>query len=124
MAKIHYLRQKSIPKFSTLCLAIASRQSTLKRAWHTVFAAVEDVIFQAIPRANIFAVAQEFGTYSAKRVLHALRQENRWHHYGSAVLGHPTKRVLKETFCPDDETWRDRVLKRGKELLRQGLAKL
>jgi len=53
-----------------------------------------------------------------------LREENRWHHYGAGTLDHPTKRILKETFYPQDETWQESVLNRGKELLKQGLSKL
>ena len=86
--------------------------------------AANGVVFQAVPKANVFAVTQEFGTYGPTRVLHALREENRWHHYGGGTLGHPTKQILKETFYPQDETWRGRVLRRGKELLVQALSHL
>ncbi len=58
------------------------------------------------------------------KVLHALREENRWHHYGGGRLGHPTKQVLKETFYPQRETWRARVLQRGAELLQQAVSNL
>src|SRR5437879_5848845 len=86
--------------------------------------ALDTMIPQAVPKAQVFSVTQEFGTYSATRVLHALREENRWHHYGAGTLDHPTKRILKETFYPQDETWQESVLNRGKELLKQGLSKL
>jgi hypothetical protein len=83
---------------------------------------LSNVISQAVPKAEIFAITQEFGTYSPTKVLHALREENRWHHYGSVALDHPTKRILKKTFYPDDENWQVRVLQRGKELLEQALS--
>jgi len=86
--------------------------------------ALDTMIPKAVPKAQVFSVTQEFGTYSATRVLHALREENRWHHYGAGTLDHPTKRILKETFYPQDETWQESVLNRGKELLKQGLSKL
>jgi hypothetical protein len=31
---------------------------------------------------------------------------------------------MKETFCPQDEAWRQAVLKRGAELLKRGFAQL
>jgi hypothetical protein len=77
-----------------------------------------------IPKTLVHSVTQEFGTYSGTKVLQALRQENRWHHYGDGRLDHPTKHILKKTFYPQDETWQKRVLQRGKELLEQGLSNL
>ena len=76
------------------------------------------------PNAEVFFLTQEFGTYGATKVLHALREENRWHHYGDRTLDHPAKRILKDTFCPPDESWRQSVLKRGRELLMQAMANL
>lgn len=76
------------------------------------------------PKAEVFFLTQEFGTYGATKVLHALREENRWQHYGDRTLDHPTKRILKDTFCPPDESWRQSVLKRGRELLAQAMANL
>lgn len=70
------------------------------------------------PNAAVMAVAQEFGTYSPLRVLHALREENRWHHHGGAV-NHPTKQILKKAFYPDNDIWRLTVLQRGRELFNQ-----
>jgi len=79
---------------------------------------------QVVPKATVFAITQEFGTYGPTKVLHALREENRWHHYGDGTPGHPTKQILKETFYPQDETWRARVLQRGAELLDQAVSNL
>jgi hypothetical protein len=52
-------------------------------------------------------------------VLHALREESRWHHYGNGTLDHAVKRTLKDAFDPDDDGWRLRVLQRGRELFNQ-----
>jgi len=79
------------------------------------------LISQAVPRAELLYVNQEFGTYRAIRNLHVLREENRWHHYGRGTVDHPTKRALKEAFNPDDEGWREAVLKRGKAALTDAL---
>jgi len=85
---------------------------------------LETLLPRIMPKTEVFFVTQEFGTRSPTKVLHALRQENRWHNYGGGTLDHPTKQVLKETFAPEDEPWQRSVLKRGRELLEQGLARL
>ena len=71
----------------------------------------------SIFKANTRFLGQEFGTYSPIKVLHALREENRWHHYGAASLEHPAKQAIKKAFCPEDEAWQRSVLKRGAELI-------
>ena len=74
-----------------------------------------------LPEAEIHFVCQEFGTYHAVRVLHALREENRWHQHGEGRVDDPTKRKLREAFCPRDATWRRSVLRRGKKLIAQAV---
>src|SRR6185295_15992712 len=91
---------------------------------YPVRGALNTMFPRALPKAKVFALTQEFGTYSEIKVLHALREENRWHHYGAGTLDHPAKRALKEHFDPQDETWRQAVLKRGRELLTQALSTL
>ncbi len=70
---------------------------------------------------NVDFVGQEFGTYGPVHVLHALREENRWHHYGGGSIDHPVKIGLKEAFCRDEESWRRKVLTRGCELFEQAV---
>jgi hypothetical protein len=69
-------------------------------------------------RPQIHAVTQEFGTYPSLRVLHALREENRWHHYGRATIDHPSKARMKEIFAPRSTEWREFVIERGVSLVR------
>ncbi|WP_375472458.1 DUF2817 domain-containing protein [uncultured Nostoc sp.] len=52
----------------------------------------------------------EFGTYNMLRVLAALRNENRLHHYAQRNLFAPSKQRLLEVFSPSDLTWRNHVL--------------
>jgi hypothetical protein len=62
-------------------------------------------------------ICQEFGTLGPLRVLKALREENRWHHYGQPEqIDHPAKHDLLRAFCPEETAWRRAVLKRGREL--------
>jgi hypothetical protein len=79
----------------------------------------DSLLARIAPKTNSYFVCQEFGTYHSVRVLHALREENRWHQHGGGTVEHATKSELKEFFCPGDEAWRKAVLARGKELLQQ-----
>ncbi len=82
---------------------------------------LQNLIYQNALHAQVHFMGEEFGTYSAARVLHALREENRWHHYGRATMGHPVKTTMKETFCPSAESWRRQVLERGAEWIRSAI---
>lgn len=77
-----------------------------------------------LPQARVAALTQEFGTYPSLRVLYALREENRWHHYGNGDLAHPSKRCLLQTFCPLSPAWQAAVLEQGGSLLEQAVAAL
>src|SRR5437867_941568 len=102
----------------------ASRQNPDLGPAYLVRGGLEHMVPRAVPKAKVISLTQEFGTYGPTKVLHALREENRWHHYGEATPDHPTKRRLKETFYPQDETWQDPVLKRGKEMVKEALSQL
>jgi hypothetical protein len=60
----------------------------------------------------------EHGTYAGATLLHALREENRWHHYGDGAITHASKQRLAEAFAPASQRWRSRVLAAGDRLLR------
>jgi hypothetical protein len=77
---------------------------------------------QALPHAGLDFILQELGTYRVLAVLHALREENRWHHYGAGTIDHPVKRRLHEVLCPGDPGWRRRVVARGVALANAGAA--
>jgi uncharacterized protein DUF2817 len=71
---------------------------------------------------QFYFVTQEFGTYNSVAVLAALREENRWHHYGGGTVDHPAKRRLKEVFSPDSGRWRRAILQRGRDVIGQAMA--
>jgi hypothetical protein len=73
---------------------------------------------RVVPNAKVHFVCQEFGTYNPMRVLHSLREENRWHQYGRSGVDHSTKKALQETFNPAETSWRCAVLTRGGEMLK------
>ena len=78
-----------------------------------------DGVAQALPGAKVHFVTQEFGTLAPLKVLHALREENRWHHHGQGTLDHKAKAGLLRAFRPNSHKWRSSVLQRGQELAEQ-----
>jgi len=85
---------------------------------------LESMLCPLFNRANVTFIRQEFGTYSGPRVLHALREENRWQHHGAGTLNHRVKRVLNQIFNPDDEAWRASVLRRGHDLFLKAITQM
>jgi predicted deacylase len=73
-------------------------------------------------RPEFFTV--EYGTCSGLTLLHALREENRWHHYGDGTLAHPAKARLEAVFAPASERWRADVVRSGDALLRAAVRAL
>jgi hypothetical protein len=84
----------------------------------------QDLLSAAAAGKDIRFVTQEFGTYSPIKVLRALREENRWHHYGGGTMEHPCKPGLKEIFCPQSEGWRTSTLARGRDVVEKALEAL
>jgi len=72
---------------------------------------------------NYHFACVKFGTYSAIRVLHALRSENHTHHYSNigSLEYTRSKSGLLECFCPRSELWRTNAMARAIELLRKAL---
>ena len=81
-------------------------------------------VARCLAGAQVEFITQEFGTVAPLKVLYALRQENRWHHYGGGGLDHSTKRQIMEAFGPAGPRWRRRVLTRGHALMAQCCARL
>lgn len=69
--------------------------------------------------AEVFVLTFEFGTFGQPRLLQALREENRLHHYGEvhSPLGRAIKARLAACFCPADPRWRERALLSGMRVL-------
>ncbi len=68
---------------------------------------------RALPGVAVDFVLQELGTYPPVAVFRALREENRWHHYGARGLDHAVKRRLREALCPASPRWREQAVTRG-----------
>jgi hypothetical protein len=85
---------------------------------------LHNLLSHAMPAADFHYMTQEFGTYNPIKVLHRLREENRWHHFGNGTLDHATKRALRNAFYPASRRWRRRVLSRGRAVIELGLQML
>lgn len=73
---------------------------------------------RTLPKTRIDFVLQEIGTYGPVTILSALRDENRWHHYGTGGLEHSSKRALLEALCPRSPLWRRQAVEQGVGMLR------
>lgn len=80
---------------------------------------LDSITTAVLAEAQAYAVTLEFGTYGQLRLLRALREENRLHHYGEvdSALGHAIKARLQACFCPADPRWRTTVLQTGVRVL-------
>ena len=88
-------------------------------AAYTVRGSLGAALPRLLPGVRVSFLLQEIGTWSPLRVLHALREENRWHHYGDGSIDHPAKRCLLEALCPAAASWRDSAGACGTNLIRQ-----
>ena len=73
---------------------------------------------RALPHARFDCVLQEIGTRGPLAVLHALREENRWHFFGDGSIVHPAKQRLREALCPSAAKWRRDAVRLGVQLAR------
>jgi len=87
---------------------------------YTVRGGMGAALPQVLPDTRIDFVLQEIGTCPPLKVLHALREENRWHFFGDGSIVHPAKRRLLEALCPAAIEWRRRAVAHALELARAG----
>jgi hypothetical protein len=85
---------------------------------YTVRGSYGSALSHLLPRSRIDFALQEIGTYPPLKVLHALREENRWHFHGDGSIVHPTKLRLREALCPAAVDWRRKAVNRGVTLAR------
>ena len=86
-------------------------------AAYTVSGSLGAALPRILPQARVEFVLQEIGTHAPLRVIHALREENRWHHYGKRHPDHPAKRQLREALCPAAAEWRNAAVTLGADLV-------
>jgi hypothetical protein len=64
-------------------------------------------------RTRLDHIMQEFGTYSALRMLHGMREENRQHFFGERDQHHPATTQMHELYAPASVAWRRAVVSMG-----------
>ncbi len=73
-------------------------------------------------------VTLEFGTYPFQSMLDALRADHWWHAYGTdrcaTVSASEASASMRRHFDPDSQAWREAVVFRGRQVLRQAKAGL
>jgi hypothetical protein len=77
---------------------------------YVIRGALVDAVARRLPGVRYDALTCELGTLPNLRVLAALRDENRLHHWGEAKADSPAKRALREAFAPTARAWQERVL--------------
>ena len=85
---------------------------------YTVRGSFGSALPHVLARSRIDFALQEIGTHPVITVLHALREENRWHFHGDGSLTHPAKLKLREALCPAAPEWRRKAIDRGVGLAR------
>jgi hypothetical protein len=91
------------------------------RALYRIRGGMGGALPAALPRARGDFVLQEIGTYRARAVLAALREENRCHHHGGRPA-HPAKQALLEAFSPASQEWRRQAIEKGSRLMHAAAA--
>ena len=116
---------KRLSEYRTLRAAFGERVQPLDPGRGVAFQArgvQHFMYFRQFPQAQVYFATQEFGTYWGIKVLEALRAENRWHHYGGGSIEHRTKTKLRHVFGPENQRWREAILRRGREVVHQASA--
>jgi hypothetical protein len=94
---------------------------TAGRAPYRIRGGMGGALPAALPRARGDFLLQEIGTYPARAVLAALREENRCHHHGGRLTD-PAKQALLEAFRPSSPKWRRQAVEKGSRLLHAAAA--
>jgi hypothetical protein len=111
--------------------SVAALQTALRRPLtggsaapvaYTVRGSLGAALPRLLPEARVEFVLQEIGTWSTLRVISALREENRWHHFGEGGTDHAAKRRLLEALCPTSPAWREAAATLGADLVSRAAA--
>ena len=81
---------------------------------------------QALRRAEVTAVALEYGTIALDDVFTALRADNWLHLHGrvASAEGREIKAMMRAAFHGEDAAWKTAVWQRAEEVIRRTIAAL
>ena len=76
-----------------------------------------------LPNSEVIAVSLEFGTVPLMEVFRALRNENWLHHRGgkNQPQANKIKEKLLRVFYPNEDDWKLKIWKQGKEVVEQAI---
>jgi hypothetical protein len=102
------------------CPALGTSSATEIRGFNVIGMA------EALPRAELTAIALEYGTLPSEEVKLALRADNWLHLHGDTATakGRAIKAQLREAFYQDADDWKEQVWDRAVETQRLALAGL
>jgi len=85
--------------------------------------AIKLAFVNLLPKAEVTAVTVDFGTSSAIKVFLAMRDENWLHYHGnpSTSKAKRIKSVLRRSFCPEDDGWKQMVWSGAKQVVHRAL---
>lgn len=82
-----------------------------------------DYLWHAIMNDDSCYITLEFGSYSTERLFEVILQDHvLWAQPGSETLRAEHGEQMRRHFCPDDSAWRELVLFRGRQVIRQAIA--
>lgn len=81
---------------------------------------------RALPKSAVTYIALEYGTYARARGRKALREDAWLHAYGDPLGpdSGPVKAQIRKQFYPDTDDWREAVIWRSRQVVRQAMAGL
>jgi hypothetical protein len=87
---------------------------------------IDGAFAQAAPKAELTAIALEYGTLPLLEVKTALRGDHWLHNRGDlrSALGREIKARMRAAFYIETDEWRDKVLARALDLTRKAIAAL
>jgi hypothetical protein len=108
-------RGVGVTPVSELARAVGRRAQEFERpaTGYTVRGLMGAALPHLLPASRVDFLLQEIGTYRMLTVLHALREENRWHFHGDGSIAHPAKRRLFDVLCPASVEWRRNAVALG-----------
>ncbi len=112
--------RRSNPRVASLGQALEMPLTPLPDSSESYTPTARGAVCNAIPAlfdgAKVDWFLQEFGTFSALKVLHALRRENFLYHHGTQEEHRENAQTFLAMFNPTDFAWREQVLRTGVRL--------
>lgn len=114
---VFYDRFSDDDRVAPLEWALATNLTTLRPGYQKPVGALGDELPGYFDSGRVDWLLQEFGTYSALKVLDALARENWLHHRGTQEQRSEYRSTYQSVFIPESARWRANALRLGIELV-------